>query len=108
MPNADIPQISFPIIANTRTKITVAAGSQVSSLASAGTTYAIDPAQPDNSIEADKIYYYTMFSKLNDGTWISGEPVRGKALALATGVFEFKLYEKAPPSWRNLDRTPRE
>jgi hypothetical protein len=108
IPNADLPQFAFPIIANTPTSITVAAGSQLNTLAIAGTTYAIDPSPPDNSIDPDKIYYYTMFTQLLDDSWVAGQSVRGKALALKTGVFEFKLFNLVPPNWRNLDRVPRE
>lgn len=104
VPNIGAPLIRFPIIANTATSITVAVGSTLKELAQPGDEYTVDPLPPDESPQADTIYYYTMWSKLLDDSFVAGPSTRGKALALKTGFFQFKMWDIAPPPWRQLDR----
>lgn len=110
IPNAAVPEVGFPIIGNTQTQIFVAAGTMLDQIIGIGTEYAVDPPPPDNSPRKDTFYYYTLFSELeaSPGVYVSGPAVRGKALALETGYFQFQTHRIVPPAWRVKDAVPRD
>lgn len=103
-PDADVPTISATVTGNTATEIQTDAA-DLTAYTSPGTTYALSPEPTLATIAEDVTYYYTLFSQLNDGTWIQGAGVRAKVRALRTGFFQHQFFSSLPPNWRQADRT---